>query len=99
MADVLEGRRTTVERVRTHWVKGGLQDVLLRRPQPERAAQRTMDEEWEAHLVTLACSQMEQGKTRWTMRLLADQPVSWQEVDHISQQTAWVTRKKEKRKP
>jgi transposase len=94
IAEALSVGRVTVERVRKRWAEGGLLDALVRRPQPERPEKRKMDGELEAHLVTLACSQAEGGRERWTMRLLADKLVQLGYVDHISHQTVWVTLKK-----
>jgi hypothetical protein len=94
IAEALEVGRTMVERVRKRAVEGGLLDALVRRPQPERPEQRKMDGELEARLVTLACSQAEGGRERWTMRLLADKLVELGYVDQISHQTVWVTLKK-----
>lgn len=94
IAEALEVGRATVERVRKRFVQGGLLDALVRRPQPERPEKRKMDGELEAHLVTLACSQAEGGRERWTMRLLADKLVQLGYVDQISHNTVWVTLKK-----
>jgi len=94
IAEALMVGRATVERVRRRFVEGGLLDALVRRPQPERLAQRKMDGELEARLVTLACSQTEGGQKRWTMRLLADKLVQLGYVDQISHNTVWETLKK-----
>lgn len=94
IAQALDIGTATVERVRRRFVEGGLLDALVRRPQPERPAQRKMDGELEAQLVALACSQTEGGQQRWTMRLLADKLVQLGYVDQISHQTVWVTLKK-----
>lgn len=94
IAEALEVGRATVERVRTRWVEGGLLDALVRRPQPERPEQRKMDGELEARLITLACSQAEGGRERWTLRMLADKLVELGYVDQISHQTVWVRLKK-----
>lgn len=94
MCEALEVGHATVERVRKRFVEGGWHEALVRRPQPERPKQRKMDGQLEARLVTLACSQAEGGRERWTMRLLADTLVQLGYVDHISHQTVWVTLKK-----
>jgi len=94
IAEALEVGRATVERVRQRFLEKGLLDALVRRPQPERPAQRKMDGELEARLVTLACSQAEGGRKRWTMRLLADKLVQLGYVDQISHTTIWETLKK-----
>jgi transposase len=94
IAQALDIGTATVERVRRRFVEGGWLDALVRRPQPERPEQRKMDGELEARLVTLACSQAEGGRERWTMRLLADKLVQLGYVGQISHQTVWVTLKK-----
>jgi len=43
--------------------------------------------------VTLACSDPPEGRTRWTLRLLADQLVALEVVDAISYQTVRRTLK------
>jgi transposase len=94
IAEALEVGRATVERVRKRFVEGGLLDALVRRPQPERPQKRKMDGELEARLITLACSQAEGGRERWTIRLLADKLVQLGYVDQMSHHTVWVTLKK-----
>jgi transposase len=69
IAEALDIGTATVERVRRRFVEGGLLNALVRRPQPERPDQRKMDGELEARLVTLACSQAEEGRERWTLRV------------------------------
>lgn len=80
--------------MRRRFVERGLIDALVRRPQPERPEQRKMDGALEARLVTLACSQADGGRERWTMRFLAEKLVQLGYVDQISHQTVWVTLKK-----
>jgi transposase len=94
IAEALSVGRATVERTRKRFVDGGLLDVLVRRPQPERPEKRKMDGELEARLVTLACSQTKGGQKRWTMRLLAEKLVQLGYVDQISHTTVWETLKK-----
>jgi hypothetical protein len=77
IAETLEVGQAAVERVRWRVVQGGLLDALVRRQQPERPEQRNRDGELEARLVTVASSQTEGGRTRWTMRLLAEKVVPW----------------------
>jgi transposase len=94
IAEALAVGIATVERVRRRFAEGGLLDAVVRRPQPERPDKRKMDGELEAQLVTLACSETEGGRKRWTMRMLADKLVQLGYVDQISHQTVWVTLKK-----
>jgi len=99
IAQALEVGTATVERVRRRFREGGLLDALVRRPQPERPEKRKMDGELEARLVTLACSQAQGGRERWTLRLLADKLVQLGYVEQMSHQTVWVTLKKTNSSP
>ena len=84
---------TTVERVRKQFVEEGL-DAALERRRPRRVYVRKLDGDGEAHLVALACQQPPEGRSRWTLRLLADRMVALEYVDQISYQTVRRTLKK-----
>jgi transposase len=86
IAEGLEVGRATVERVRRQFVEEGL-DAALERRRPRREYQRKLDGDGEAHLIALACSQVPQGHSRWTLRLLADRMVALEHVDGLSYQT------------
>src|SRR5689334_11868578 len=60
----------TIERVRQRFVEEGLEAALLPKPS-RRVCARKLDGAQEARLVALACSAPPEGKTRWTLRLLA----------------------------
>ena len=93
IAEGLEVGRATVERVRKLFVEEGLEAALDRR-QPRRQYRRTLDGDAEAHLVALACSQAPEGRSRWTLRLLADRMVQLEYVEQVSYQTVRRTLKK-----
>ena len=86
IAQGLEVGRATVERVRKELVEEGL-DAALNRRRPRREYDRTLDGDGEAHLVALACSQAPEGRSRWTLRLLADRMVRLEYVDEVSKDT------------
>jgi hypothetical protein len=86
IAAALEVHPTTVARVRALYVTNGLGAAVYRKA-PERAYRRTLDGEQEARLVALACSAPPDGRTRWTLRLLADRLVELQVVDSVSYET------------
>jgi len=86
IAEALEVGRATVERVRKEFVEEGLDGALNRR-KPRREYTRTLDGDGEAHLVALACSQAPEGRSRWTLRLLADRMVVLEYVDTVSKDT------------
>jgi Homeodomain-like domain len=89
----VEAGRATVERVRKEFVEEGLQAALERR-KPRREYRHTLDGDGEAHLVALTCSRAPEGRSRWTLRLLADQMVVLEYVDAVSKDTVARTLKK-----
>ena len=93
IAQGLEVGRVTVERVRKQFVEDGL-DAALERRKPRREYLRKLDGDGEAHLIALACSQAPQGRSRWTLRLLADRMVVLEQVDHLSYETVREVLKK-----
>jgi transposase len=83
---------STVERTREKFVVGGLEYALEDRPHPEKP--RKLDGKQEAFLVATACSTAPEGRTRWTMQLLAEQLINLGIVDSISDETVRQTLKK-----
>jgi len=74
VADALDVGDATVARVRQVFVEQGLEGVFEPNPGTRQYA-RKLDGDGEARLVTLACSSPPQGRSRWTLRLLADRMV------------------------
>jgi transposase len=93
ITEALEVGRATVERVRKEFVEEGL-DAALERRRPRRLYLRKLDGDGEAHLVALACQKPPEGRSRWTLQLLADRMVELKYVEEISYQTVRRTLKK-----
>jgi transposase len=93
IAEALEVGRATIERVRKQFVEEGLDAALERRPS-RREYRRKLDGDGEAHLIALACQEPPEGRSRWTLQLLADRMVALEYVDEISYQTVRRTLKK-----
>lgn len=91
--------RSTVERVRKVFVEQGLEAALSRKPRATPPRQKRLDGQAEARLLAIACTSPPQGRTRWTMHLLADELVKLEIVDAISNDTVWRTLKKTKSSP
>lgn len=87
----------TVTRVCRRFVLEGLDDALYERPRPGKAPKITGD--LEARLVTLACSDPPDGRSRWTLRLLADQMVALGYVDSLSNVAVYQRLKKTRLSP
>ena len=92
ISDALDIGPITVPRVRQTFVEGGLEGVLVRRPMPRRP--RMLDGEPEAHLMALACGSPPAGRSRWTLRLLAERLVELGQVESVSHETVRRTLKK-----
>ena len=84
----------TVEGIRKRFVLQGLEAGLERKKRATPPRERILDGEKEARLIALSCSQPPQGRSRWTLELLADKMVELNVVDHISYQTVRRTLKK-----
>jgi transposase len=82
----------TVERVRKRFVEEGLEAALHERPRP--GGQRKLESKQEAFLIALACSTPPEGRTSWTMQLLAHKLVELRVIDAISDETVRRTLKK-----
>lgn len=78
--------RASVERVRQRFVEEGLEATL--NPKPSlRVYERKLDGQAEAHLIALVCGAPPDGRSRWTLRLLADRMVVLEHVESLSFET------------
>ena len=93
IADALDVGTSTIERTRQRFVELGL-DAVLKRQQGSRIYQRLLDGKQEAQLIAIACGEAPEGRSRWTLRLLADRMVALNYVENISYETVRQTLKK-----
>lgn len=84
---------STVFRVRRRFVEEGLEAAIFRKNAGNRLY-RKLDGEAEAQLIAVACSEAPAGRSRWTLRLLADRLVTLEVVDSISPECVRTTLKK-----
>ena len=82
----------TVADISRRFIEGGIGPALQDRPRPGKA--RRLGPRQEAHLIALTCSTPPEGRTRWTMQLLANRLVELKVVDSISDETVRRTLKK-----
>jgi hypothetical protein len=87
IAEAAEVSVATVGRVRQRSVEQGFQAALVRKPQARPSRERKLDGAAEASLIALACSAPPEGRSCWTMQLLADQLVALGVVDAVSDET------------
>jgi transposase len=92
-AEFAEVSLSTVHRVRQRFVEEGFDTAVFRRPASDRQY-RKLDGEGEAVLIATACSQAPQGRSRWTLELLADKLVALGVVGSISHECVRQTLKK-----
>jgi transposase len=85
---------STIWRVRRRFLENGLEDALTRRPQPPRPEKRILNGRQEAYLIALSCGEKPQGRTRWSVRLLAHKMVEVGYVEQVGRETIRTTLKK-----
>ena len=93
IAEAFEASTATVARERRRHCEEGLEVALLPR-KPARPRRRVLDGRAEARLIALACSDLPEGRERWTLRLLADRMVELEYVGSVSHETVRRTLKK-----
>lgn len=92
IATALHIGRATVERTRKRFVEEGVEAALSERPRP--GGRPKLDGKQAALVVALACSTPPEGRTRWTMQLLANKVIERRVIDAISDETVRRTLKK-----
>ena len=84
----------SIELLRQRLVEEGMDAALERKKQIRPSVEKMFDGEKEARLIAIACGPKPEGRTRWTLELLADRVVSLKIVDHCSPQTIMRVLKK-----
>src|ERR1700749_2265331 len=87
IAEAVEVGLATVSRVRRRFVELGVAAALERRKPARPSPGRRLDGRAEAKLIALACSAPPEGRTVWTMQLLAGRLVELRVVDSVSDET------------
>lgn len=82
-----------VQRIRSTAVESGLSAALERKARTTKKALK-VDGENEARLITICCSTPPEGRSRWTLQLLANELVRLEIFDEISKSTVQRTLKK-----
>ena len=82
IAETLKVSKSTVCRIRKRYCEGGLDFALQEKPRS--GAPNKIDGRVEAQLTLIACSDPPEGRSRWTVRLLADRLIEMGVVDSLS---------------
>lgn len=75
----------TLSRLKKRFVEEGLQAALNERPRPGGAPKLSMQQK--GLLIATACSDPPEGRSRWTLRLLADKMVELTTLSSLSHET------------
>lgn len=75
----------TVHRIRQRCVEEGFAAAL--RDRPRQGGTPKFDTKQHAHVIALACSAPPEGRTRWTLRMLADRVVALGLAEQCSYET------------
>lgn len=81
-----------VYNIRHRYLAEGLAVALSEKPRPGQPSK--FDKATQAHLTALACSEPPDGRSRWTLRLLADRLVELRLVESVSYKTVGEQLKK-----
>ena len=84
----------SIEYLRQRLVEECLDAALERKSQARPSVERIFDGEKEAKLIAIACGPKPEGRTRWTLELLADRVVSLKIVESCSARTVGRVLKK-----
>ena len=87
-----EHRKKEAERNFERYVQEGLKAAVEERARP--GAPKKFSGKHKAQITALACSKAPEGRSRWSLRLLADKVVELGLVDDISYKTIERTLKK-----
>ena len=92
IAEVVFLSPPTVQRIRQRYVEGGLANSLY--DKARTGAPKKFTGQDRAQITALACSTPPEGRSRWTLRLLAQKMVELDYVDDISYDTVQQVLKK-----
>jgi transposase len=90
---------STLWHMRKRFLEHGMDDALDRRQQPERPEKRKITGEQEAQIIALACTEVPEGYSHWTIRLLTKTVVELHIVEEIGRETIRLILKENELKP
>ena len=93
IANALELSSGGVAGIRRRFSGRGARGTVERKA-PDREYERKLDGEQEARLIQLACTEAPEGRSEWSLRLLADRLVELGVVESISHEAVRQTLKK-----
>ena len=94
VAEAIGTTTRSLEQLKRRFVEEGLSAAIERKERLTPPREIQFGGEFEAHLLALACSEVPEGKNRWTVRLLAEKLVELNIVPRVSSMTVCNTLKK-----
>jgi len=94
VAEALGITSRTIEHLKKRFVESGLKAAMERKSRDKPPRDIKFDGAFEARLIALACTDAPEGRTRWTVRLLADKAVELNFAESVSPMTVQRTLKK-----
>ena len=94
VAEAVGTTARSLEHLKKRFVEEGLSVAIERKERLTPPREIQFGGEFEAHLIALACSEAPEGRSRWTVRLLAEKMVELQIVPSVSPMTVCNTLKK-----
>lgn len=94
IAEALDCRTSTVERVRKRFVEEGFEQTLHGKKRSRPPVEKILDGEQEAKVIAMRLGDPPKGYGKWTLRLLARKVVELEIAEAVSYQTIRRTLKK-----
>ena len=94
VAEALGITSRTIEHLKKRFVESGLEAAMERKTRDKPPRDIKFDGAFEARLIALACTDAPEGRTRWTVRLLADKAVELNFAESVSPMSVQRTLKK-----
>lgn len=94
IAERLDMHVNSVDRIRKRFVLEGEEPALNRKPRETPAVPPKIDGHVEAHLIAICCGAPPEGRTRWTLKLLAGELKRRGLVTHVCAETVRTALKK-----
>jgi transposase len=86
--------RETVYSIRKQFAAEGLESAVYRKKRESPPVEPKVTGDVEAHIVAIACSAVPEGKSKWTLKMIADKIVMDGVVESIGKETVRRTLKK-----
>jgi len=94
VAEALGITTRSLEHLKKRFVENGLSAAIARKVRMTPPRDILFGGEFEAQLLALACSEIPEGRSRWTVRLLAEKMIESNIVSSVSPMTVCNTLKK-----